>query len=104
MPTLISQRRNGVSFLHLLQKDKAERELAVEGLQAFGAGLQSAGNSVQAGAARYDSLVRPVIDARAEGFCKLIAERSRRCILGAHVPGGRDNSARCCRHDGKYAR
>jgi dihydrolipoamide dehydrogenase len=37
--------------------------------------------------ARYDSLARPVIDARAEGFCKLIAERKRRYILGAHVLG-----------------
>ena len=37
--------------------------------------------------ARYDSLARPVIDARAEGFCKLIAERKRRYILRAHVLG-----------------
>ena len=28
-----------------------------------------------------------MIDARAEGFCKLIAERKRRYILGAHVLG-----------------
>ena len=37
--------------------------------------------------ARYDSLARPVIDARAEGFCKIIAERKRRYIVGAHVLG-----------------
>jgi dihydrolipoamide dehydrogenase len=37
--------------------------------------------------ARYDGLARPVIDARAEGFCKLIAERKRRYLLGAHVLG-----------------
>jgi dihydrolipoamide dehydrogenase len=37
--------------------------------------------------ARYDSMARPVIDARAEGFCKLIVERNRRYILGAHVLG-----------------
>jgi pyruvate/2-oxoglutarate dehydrogenase complex dihydrolipoamide dehydrogenase (E3) component len=36
---------------------------------------------------RYDSLARPVIDARAEGFCKLIVERRHRYILGAHVLG-----------------
>jgi pyruvate/2-oxoglutarate dehydrogenase complex dihydrolipoamide dehydrogenase (E3) component len=36
---------------------------------------------------RYDSLARPVIDARADGFCKLIAERRSRYILGAHVLG-----------------
>jgi pyruvate/2-oxoglutarate dehydrogenase complex dihydrolipoamide dehydrogenase (E3) component len=37
--------------------------------------------------ARYDSLARPVFNARAEGFCKLIAERKRRYILGAHALG-----------------
>jgi pyruvate/2-oxoglutarate dehydrogenase complex dihydrolipoamide dehydrogenase (E3) component len=36
---------------------------------------------------RYDILARPVIDARADGFCKLIAERRKRVILGAHVLG-----------------
>ena len=36
---------------------------------------------------RYDDLVRPVVDARPEGFCKLIVERRRRYILGAHVVG-----------------
>jgi pyruvate/2-oxoglutarate dehydrogenase complex dihydrolipoamide dehydrogenase (E3) component len=36
---------------------------------------------------RYDDLVRPVVDARPEGFCKLIVERHRRYILGAHVLG-----------------
>ncbi|HXW19289.1 MAG TPA: hypothetical protein VEK35_02175, partial [Roseiarcus sp.] len=36
---------------------------------------------------RYDTLARPVIDARAEGFCKLIIERRHRYILGAHVLG-----------------
>ncbi|HEV2654046.1 MAG TPA: NAD(P)/FAD-dependent oxidoreductase [Ktedonobacteraceae bacterium] len=37
--------------------------------------------------ARYDNLVRPVVDAHPEGFCKLIVERRRRTILGAHVIG-----------------
>jgi pyruvate/2-oxoglutarate dehydrogenase complex dihydrolipoamide dehydrogenase (E3) component len=37
--------------------------------------------------AHYDDLVRPVVDAHAEGFCKLIIERRRRYILGAHVIG-----------------
>ncbi len=37
--------------------------------------------------ARYEDLVRPVIDDHPLGFCKLIAERHRRYILGAHVLG-----------------
>ena len=36
---------------------------------------------------RYDNLVRPVADGHPEGFCKLIVERHRRYILGAHVLG-----------------
>jgi Pyridine nucleotide-disulphide oxidoreductase, dimerisation domain/Pyridine nucleotide-disulphide oxidoreductase/Bacterial transcriptional activator domain/Transcriptional regulatory protein, C terminal len=36
---------------------------------------------------RYDDLVRPVADAHPERFCKLIVERHRRFILGAHVVG-----------------
>ena len=36
---------------------------------------------------RYDDLVRPVVDAQPEGFCKLIVESRRRDILGAHVLG-----------------
>jgi pyruvate/2-oxoglutarate dehydrogenase complex dihydrolipoamide dehydrogenase (E3) component len=36
---------------------------------------------------RYDDLVRPVVDARPEGFCKLIVERRHRYLLGAHVVG-----------------
>jgi pyruvate/2-oxoglutarate dehydrogenase complex dihydrolipoamide dehydrogenase (E3) component len=35
----------------------------------------------------YDDLLRPVIDAHPEGFCKLIVERAHRYILGAHVIG-----------------
>ncbi len=37
--------------------------------------------------ARYEDLVRPVIDDHPLGFCKLIVERHRRYILGAHVLG-----------------
>src|SRR5205807_1719127 len=37
----------------------------------------------------YADLVRPVVDAHPEGFCKLIIERRRRYILGAHVKIGR---------------
>jgi pyruvate/2-oxoglutarate dehydrogenase complex dihydrolipoamide dehydrogenase (E3) component len=37
--------------------------------------------------ARYEDLVRPVVDDRPLGFCKLIVERHRRYILGAHVLG-----------------
>lgn len=36
---------------------------------------------------QYADLVRPVVDAHPEGFCKLIVERRRRYILGAHVIG-----------------
>jgi pyruvate/2-oxoglutarate dehydrogenase complex dihydrolipoamide dehydrogenase (E3) component len=36
---------------------------------------------------RYDDLLRPIADGRPEGFCKLIVERHRRYILGAHVIG-----------------
>ena len=36
---------------------------------------------------QYGDLMRPVIDAHSEGFCKLIVERHRRSILGAHVIG-----------------
>ncbi len=35
----------------------------------------------------YDDLMRPVVDAHPEGFCKLIVERHRPYILGAHVIG-----------------
>jgi pyruvate/2-oxoglutarate dehydrogenase complex dihydrolipoamide dehydrogenase (E3) component len=31
--------------------------------------------------------MRPVVDDRPDGFCKLIVERQRRYILGAHVIG-----------------
>ena len=36
---------------------------------------------------RYEHMVRPVIDDHPDGFCKLIVERDRRYILGAHVVG-----------------
>jgi pyruvate/2-oxoglutarate dehydrogenase complex dihydrolipoamide dehydrogenase (E3) component len=41
----------------------------------------------EVGIARYEDLVRPVIDDHPVGFCKLIVERNRRYILGAHVLG-----------------
>ncbi len=37
--------------------------------------------------ARYEDLLRPVADNQPEGFCKLIVERDRREIVGAHVLG-----------------
>ena len=37
--------------------------------------------------ARYEDLLRPVVDGQPEGFCKLIVETERRQILGAHVLG-----------------
>jgi pyruvate/2-oxoglutarate dehydrogenase complex dihydrolipoamide dehydrogenase (E3) component len=36
---------------------------------------------------RYDILTRAVVDARIDGFCKLIVDRGTGCILGAHVVG-----------------
>lgn len=41
----------------------------------------------EVGVARYEDLVRPVIDDHPLGFCKLIVERNRRYVLGAHVLG-----------------
>ena len=38
---------------------------------------------------RFDSLPRPIIDGRPQGFCKLIADRQRHTILGCHVVGER---------------
>ncbi|WP_084316038.1 dihydrolipoyl dehydrogenase family protein [Actinospica robiniae] len=37
--------------------------------------------------ARYDDLVRPVVDGRPDGFCKLLVDRSHRSVVGAHVLG-----------------
>ena len=45
------------------------------------------GHDVVVGIARYDDLLRPVADGRPDGFCKLIADRGTRAILGAHVLG-----------------
>jgi pyruvate/2-oxoglutarate dehydrogenase complex dihydrolipoamide dehydrogenase (E3) component len=42
---------------------------------------------VEVGIARYEDLVRPNIDDFPEGFCKLIVDRQRCCVLGAHVVG-----------------
>ena len=39
------------------------------------------------GIARYDDLLRPAADGHADGFCKLIADRSSHRVLGAHVLG-----------------
>ena len=36
---------------------------------------------------RYDNVLRAVADARSEGFCKLIVDRHRHNVLGAHVLG-----------------
>jgi pyruvate/2-oxoglutarate dehydrogenase complex dihydrolipoamide dehydrogenase (E3) component len=44
-------------------------------------------HDVVVGIARYDDLLRPVADGRPDGFCKLIADRQTRTILGAHVLG-----------------
>lgn len=39
------------------------------------------------GIAHHDDLLRPVSDGRADGFCKVIADRRDHTILGAHVIG-----------------
>ena len=44
-------------------------------------------HDIAVGVARYDDLLRPVADGRADGFCKLIADRRSHQILGAHVLG-----------------
>ena len=44
-------------------------------------------HDIVVGIAHYDDLVRPVTDGRPHGFCKLIADRETRTILGAHVLG-----------------
>jgi len=44
-------------------------------------------HDVITGIARYEDLLRPVADGRPDGFCKLIADRRDRTILGAHVVG-----------------
>jgi pyruvate/2-oxoglutarate dehydrogenase complex dihydrolipoamide dehydrogenase (E3) component len=44
-------------------------------------------HDIAVGIARYDDLLRPVADGHADGFCKLIADRSTHRVLGAHVLG-----------------
>jgi pyruvate/2-oxoglutarate dehydrogenase complex dihydrolipoamide dehydrogenase (E3) component len=46
-----------------------------------------ADHDIAVGIAHYDDLLRPVADGRPEGFCKLIVDRHRHTILGAHVLG-----------------
>ena len=43
--------------------------------------------NIAVGVAHYDDLLRPVADGRPEGFCKLIADRDSRQVLGGHVLG-----------------
>jgi pyruvate/2-oxoglutarate dehydrogenase complex dihydrolipoamide dehydrogenase (E3) component len=42
---------------------------------------------VVVGIAYYDDLLRPVADGHPDGFCKLIVDRQKHTILGAHVLG-----------------
>lgn len=37
--------------------------------------------------AHYEDLLRPVTDGRPDGFCKLVVDRERHTVLGAHVLG-----------------
>jgi pyruvate/2-oxoglutarate dehydrogenase complex dihydrolipoamide dehydrogenase (E3) component len=48
-----------------------------------------AAGDVVVSVARFDAAVRTIIDGRTTGFCKLIADRSTRQILGCHVVGER---------------
>ncbi len=45
-------------------------------------------HDIVVGVASYDDLLRPVADGRDEGFCKVVADRRDRTLLGAHVLGG----------------
>ena len=44
-------------------------------------------HDIAVGIARHDDLIRPVADGHPDGFCKLIADRHSRTILGGHVLG-----------------
>jgi pyruvate/2-oxoglutarate dehydrogenase complex dihydrolipoamide dehydrogenase (E3) component len=44
-------------------------------------------HQIAVGVANYDDMLRPVADGRPDGFCKLIADRATRTILGGHVLG-----------------
>ena len=46
-------------------------------------------HDVVVGSIRFDSTTRTIIDGRTKGFCKLIADRPTRRILGCHVVGER---------------
>ena len=46
-------------------------------------------HSVVVARALYAETTRPVIDGRTRGFCKLVADRDTRRILGCHVVGER---------------
>ncbi|HEX5044284.1 MAG TPA: NAD(P)/FAD-dependent oxidoreductase [Candidatus Polarisedimenticolaceae bacterium] len=48
-----------------------------------------AAHDVAVGVVRFDETARTIIDGRTTGFCKLLAERSTRRILGCHVVGER---------------
>jgi pyruvate/2-oxoglutarate dehydrogenase complex dihydrolipoamide dehydrogenase (E3) component len=44
-------------------------------------------HDIVVGIAHYDDILRPVADGRPDGFCKLIADRRQRTLLGGHVIG-----------------
>lgn len=48
-----------------------------------------AGHDVVVATVNFDSTTRTIIDGRTDGFCKLIADRATRKILGCHVVGER---------------
>jgi dihydrolipoamide dehydrogenase len=48
-----------------------------------------AGRDVVVAVARFDAVVRTIIDGRTTGFCKLIVDRGTRQVLGCHVVGER---------------
>ena len=49
--------------------------------------LRAQGEDFAAVVVPYSQLDRAVIDGRPEGFCKLLADRSSRSLLGVHVMG-----------------
>jgi pyruvate/2-oxoglutarate dehydrogenase complex dihydrolipoamide dehydrogenase (E3) component len=50
-------------------------------------GQAARGHDIVVGIAHYEDLLRPVADGRPDGFYKLIVDRRRHTVLGAHVVG-----------------
>jgi len=61
-------------------------EYAHVGLTEAEAGRRS---NIVVGVVRFDEVARTIIDGRTAGFCKLVAERATKRIVGCHVVGDR---------------